>query len=293
MIMKSPLDVYSDLSEQLHYNIPDLRLYVQKDNLSRYGYAATCHWHSDLEFILVLDGIMDFYINGEIVHLTSNCGVFVNSNRLHYGFSNIKRECHFIAVVIHPTLIHQSIPAIQSYFESKFTTQASDFILLRDNVEWQKSILELIKKIQQEMVSENKNMLNLLAYALEMAAGISEYIKENKKDFDSSIINHNTFKMVDYIHKHYADNISIDDIASSGGVCRSKCCKLFNKVVGKTPNVYLTHYRIAKSCKLLNETDMSVSEIADKCGFQSASYFIVVFKKKMGISPQKYRKKAN
>lgn len=40
MIVKSPLDVYSDLSEQLHYNIPDLRLYVQKDYLSRYGYAG-------------------------------------------------------------------------------------------------------------------------------------------------------------------------------------------------------------------------------------------------------------
>ena len=290
MIVKSPLDVYSDLSEQLHYNIPDLRLYVQKDYLSRYGYAATCHWHPDLEFILVLDGIMDFYINGEIVRLTSNCGVFVNSNRLHYGFSNIKKECTFIAVVMHPAILHQYIPAIQSYFESKFTPKMNDFIMLNDCVKWQNDIIELMKNIQQEMALENKNMLKLLAYSLEMAAGVSANIKENKENFDSSIMNQNTFKMVDYIHKHYEQNISIEDIAAAGGVCRSKCCKLFNKVIGQTPNVYLTHYRIAKSCKMLNETDMSISEIADSCGFQSASYFIVVFKKELGISPQKYRK---
>lgn len=289
-MMKSPLDVYSDLSEQLHYNIPDLRLYVQKDHLSRYGYAAACHWHSDLEFILALDGTMDFYINGEIVHLTSGRGVFVNSNRFHYGFSNIKRECDFIAVVIHPTLIHQGIPAMQSYFESKFSSKTNDFLLLNDDAEWQKDILELMKKIQREMASEDRNMLKLLAYAQGMAAGISENIKENKKDFDSGTIGYNTFQMVDYVHKHYAENISIDDIASFGGVCRSKCCTLFRKATGQTPNVYLTRYRIAKSCKLLNETDMSVSEVADHCGFQSASYFIVVFGKEMGISPQKYRK---
>lgn len=290
MSAKPPLDVYSDLSEQLHYNIPDLRLYVHKDYLSRYGYTAACHRHPDLEFILMLDGSMDFYINGEIVRLTSGCGVFVNSGRLHYGFSNIKKECHFIAVVMHPSILHQNLPAVRAYFESKFTPESEDFILLKDHVPWQNHVTGLMKEMQQEMASENRNMLKLLAYAEEMAARVSANIKENKKNPVSSIRNPDTFKMVDYIHKHYAENISIEDIAASGGMCRSKCCNLFHKVTGQTPNVYLTHYRIAKSCKLLNETDMSVSEIAYSCGFQSASYFIVVFKKAQGISPQKYRK---
>lgn len=147
--MKSPLDVHSDLSEQIHYNIPDLQLYVQRDCLSRYGYAAACHRHPDLEFILVLDGIMDFYINGEIVHLTSDCGVFVNSSRLHYCFSNGKKECNFIAVVIHPALLHQNIPAVRSYFERRFTSKMNDFIMLKESVEWQNDIIELIKKFRE------------------------------------------------------------------------------------------------------------------------------------------------
>ncbi|MCM1136746.1 MAG: AraC family transcriptional regulator [Clostridium sp.] len=140
------------------------------------------------------------------------------------------------------------------------------------------------------MIAENKNMLNLLAYAAAMGAEISAHIQEDDKSFDSSIMNQNTYKMVTYIHKHYADNISVNDIASSGAVCRSKCCKLFNKVIGQTPNIYLRNYRISKSCQLLLETDRSINEIANACGFQSASYFIAVFKKEMGVSPQKYRK---
>lgn len=293
MIRKSPLDVYSDLSEQLHYNISDLQLYVQKDCLSHYGYVAACHWHPDLEFILVLDGTMDFYINGEIVHLTSNCGIFVNSNRLHYGFSNLKKECRFIAVVIHPTILHQNIPSIKTYFDRKFTSGSNDFIVLKDNVEWQKDIIELVKKIQSEADSEEKNMLNLIYYAAAMTAKISANTKEKAEPINGSITNQNLFKMVDFVHKHYMDNISIDDIAASGNVCRSKCCKSFTKIIGQTPNKYLTHYRIAKSCKLLNETNRSINEIADNCGFQSTSYFIAVFKKKIGVSPQKYRKQAN
>lgn len=100
------------------------------------------------------------------------------------------------------------------------------------------------------MTSENKNILRLLAYAVEMAAIISENIKENGDNFDSSMINQNTFQMIDYIHKHYAENISVDDIALSGGMCRSKCCRLFHQMIRQTPNAYLTHYRIARSCKL-------------------------------------------
>lgn len=288
--MKSPLDVYSDLSEQLHYNFPDLRIYFQKGYLSHYGYAATCHWHPDLEFIFVLDGSMDFYINGEIVRLNSNCGVFVNSNRLHYGFSSMKKECIFIEVVIHPVLLHQNIPVVKSYYEERFSPKTNDFIVIKPDIQWQKDMIHLMKNIQREMNSEKKNLLNLLAYAVSMGAQISENLKENKESFDSSFMNQNTFKMVDFIHRNYADNISIEDIASSGGVCRSKCCKLFNKVIGQTPNSYLKCYRISKSCQLLIETSRSISEIAENCGFQSSSYFIAVFKKEMGVSPQKYRK---
>lgn len=126
-------------------------------------------------------------------------------------------------------LIYQSkFPAVRSYFERRFTSKMNDFIVLKESVEWQNDIIELIKKIQGEMTSENKNMLRLLAYAVEMAAIISENIKENGDNLD----------------------ISVDDIAFSGGMCRSKCCRLFHQMIRQTPNAYLTHYRIARSCKL-------------------------------------------
>ena len=61
----------------------------------------------------------------------------------------------------------------------------------------------------------------------------------------------------------------------------------------ETPNSYLKHYRIMKSCQLLKDTNRSISEIADSCGFQSVSYFFSVFRKSMGVSPAKYRKQKN
>lgn len=286
-----PLEIYSDLSEQIKYNETDLRLYIRKDCLSRYGYAAACHWHSDLEFICVLDGSMDFYVNGKIVHMNSGQGVFVNSKRLHYGFSVEKKECQFIAVVIHPTVLHQNILSVKSYFDRKFSLQTEDFILLEKEIEWQNKIITLIKKCEREMVMLDKNIFKVLTYINEMLALVSENIQESTEEREfPGIVDSTIWKMLSYIHQNYGNNIRVNDIAASANVCRSNCCKLFQKVIRETPNSYLKHYRIMKSCQLLRETKRSITEISMTCGFQSVSYFIAVFRTEMGISPTKYRK---
>lgn len=271
-----PLDVYSDLSEQVKYNWADLCLYIKTDYLSRYGYAADCHWHPDLEFIYILDGTMDFYVNGKIVSVILGQGLFINSKRLHYGLSLGKRECHFIALVIHPSVLHQNISSIKSYYDSKFSFQTEDFILLKKEIVWQNEI---------------KNPFHLLAYTQMIVANVSEHIQENPAPKSTpEIMDSTVWKMLVYIHQNYMNDIKINDIAMAANVCRSNCCKQFYDVVKETPNSYLKKYRIMKSCQLLRETNRSISEIADSCGFQSVSYFISVFGKSMGISPAKYRK---
>ncbi|MGL5313035.1 MAG: helix-turn-helix domain-containing protein, partial [Peptostreptococcaceae bacterium] len=98
------------------------------------------------------------------------------------------------------------------------------------------------------------------------------------------------WKMTEFVHGNYDQKITIEDIATYGAVCRSRCCELFGKYIGQTPNNYLKQFRIKKSCIMLSETNMSITEIALACGFQTASYFTYVFRKEMGVTPQDYRK---
>lgn len=65
----------------------------------------------------------------------------------------------------------------------------------------------------------------------------------------------------------------------------------FIREMGMGFNEYVTGLRMEKAKKLLDETNEKVSRIAEACGFRSASYFIVVFRKQMGISPNEYRNK--
>ena len=95
--------------------------------------------------------------------------------------------------------------------------------------------------------------------------------------------------MTGFIHQHYGARITLDDIAASGAVCRSRCCELFRKYAEQTPNTYLLRYRITKSREMLHETNRTILEIELSCGFQSASYFSSVFHRETGLTPQDYR----
>ena len=63
----------------------------------------------------------------------------------------------------------------------------------------------------------------------------------------------------------------------------------FQKLFGETFSSHLAEFRINKSKKLLTETDWKISYIGTKCGFNSSSYFIRIFKKYNMLSPSAYR----
>lgn len=94
-----------------------------------------------------------------------------------------------------------------------------------------------------------------------------------------------------YIHNHYMDVIELSYLAKISGMTREHLCRIFKKYMGMRPFEYITKIRIqkAKELLLLNR-EMNIAEIAKKVGFQSSSYFSVVFKKHQGCTAEEYRK---
>jgi AraC-like DNA-binding protein len=287
------LEVFSDMSERLNYNLPGFPLYVRKGELRQFDrYAAACHWHPDIEFIFVLDGNMDYFVNNQILHICAGEGIFINSKRLHYGYSKDKTDCTFLCIVVHPSLLGEETHTGKEYIESKFGSSTEDFILLTEKSGWHKEALETISRIYGEMYGGTQNPMRLISQITSLCACIGDNVKSasmNQADERSWLA---VWNMTGFIQKNYSQKITIDDIAAAGFVCRSKCCKLFNEYIGQTPNIYLTRYRIQKSCEMLIETNMSVIEISLTCGFQSPSYFTHIFQKETGLTPREYRRQS-
>ena len=100
-------------------------------------------------------------------------------------------------------------------------------------------------------------------------------------------------QMVSYIYQNYANIISLNDIAASGNVCRSKCCQIFKKYAGQSPMDFVNTYRLEYSQYLLQTTTLSITEICTTCGFNHLSYFSKQFQLKYGCTPRDYRKQGS
>ena len=95
-----------------------------------------------------------------------------------------------------------------------------------------------------------------------------------------------------YIERNYADpTLSISMLAEHFGISTSYLRREFRNAYHTTPIAFLQSVRLGNAQNMLASKYLSIGEIAEQCGFSGASYFIQVFRKAMGESPDKYRKR--
>jgi AraC-like DNA-binding protein len=93
-----------------------------------------------------------------------------------------------------------------------------------------------------------------------------------------------------YIDEHYREELSLDMLAESLHLSKTYLSRLFKSETGSSITEYLTARRIREACKLLETTELPVERIGAETGFPNSSYFIQLFRRKVGVTPLKYRK---
>lgn len=95
-------------------------------------------------------------------------------------------------------------------------------------------------------------------------------------------------KAVIFIRENYAAAIARDDMAREAGFSVAYFGRAFKSVTGKTPFDYLTDYRLEQARRLMVETDISIGEVAQRCGYEDIHYFSYLFKHRTGITPTEF-----
>ena len=94
-----------------------------------------------------------------------------------------------------------------------------------------------------------------------------------------------------FIDEHLAENISVSDVCEKFLISKNALYNLFRDELGTTIGSLITEKRLAAARRLLHsEPSLNVTQIAERVGFTDYNYFIRLFKRKMGVTPLKYRK---
>lgn len=139
-------------------------------------------------------------------------------------------------------------------------------------------------------VFEMKDTPSILAWFFDVVALISQCMSEQHSKSDSNMLVLAKKKIDDHL---YDPELSLSLVSEALEITPAYFSAFFIREMGIGFNEYITGLRVEKAKQLLMETNKKINAIASQCGFRSASYFIVVFRKQTGISPGEYRNTKN
>lgn len=254
------------------------------------------HWHEELEVLVVSEGMILATAGGEKFRLGKGEGLFINAGVLHGDWPLNAGSCRLHSMVFHPRLVGGNPDSVfwQKYLQPLLTDPSRPCAVLRPTVDWQHEAIEDMERAFRAVVNE------IPGYEFKTRAALSEMIFQLVSHAPAvqampkkALRNADRIKtMLQFIQEHYAEDISVEQVASSASISPSECLRCFHNMIGTKPNQYLRDQRAQRAAELLCGTGLRVTEIAMQCGFQDASYFARAFRQVYGCGPTEYRRKA-
>ena len=163
-------------------------------------------------------------------------------------------------------------------------------LILRQSEPWQKAALDAIDEAYRAFAQEDFGWELLARAALcrlwQLAAkhaDLSRPAEEEPSDIRRLKL------MLRCIRENYARPLTLEEIAASANIGKRECLRCFQRTIGIPPIQCLLKVRIRQASRLLAETDLPVTEVGMRCGFENPSYFAHAFRRMTGRSPRDYR----
>jgi two-component system, response regulator YesN len=152
---------------------------------------------------------------------------------------------------------------------------------LDDNNVLSNRFSDFFKLLQQcETLNEANTLFEFLLH------DIFSYLQDSKKTKYDELVNN----IITFIDNNYHSNtLSINCIADEVDMSAAYLGKLFKQITSKSITDYICDVRLSKAKELIVNSELSVNEISELCGFTNSSYFYMVFKKNCGITPNQFR----
>ncbi len=255
-------------------------------------YEMMYHWHSEFEIIHIVSGQMDLNLDGKEFTAYAGDTVFVGDRVCHGGQP---KDCVYVCFVFDLRMFNSGSNII-----SKRMGRLLDHEIKINNYipaslgEIKNIICDMINVVDKKMEFYEVVLYGQLYEVIGRLVGDGYYAERSAKkttEKPSSTARGRAVmkKIVGYIEEHYAEEITLTQLAQLAEMSKKYFCTFFYDYTHRTPIDYVNCYRIECACELLHATDKPIIEVAYDTGFNDASYFTKTFKKYTGVTPFAYR----
>ena len=243
------------------------------------GTVVKNHAHDYFHLIDVTAGQMRFYYGEEELCLTAGDMVLVHRGKAH-RFSN-EGDTMLTFHEIKFTVQGQQLPRL---------LQSIDTGVIRDSFARQLVAQLAAEYAQNRTMKEEAAQATLSALVLYMTQQIRSQDRQTPGVIDTAAFNKLSKRVIEFLTDHYGENLSLDDISAGVGVTKNYLCNAFKLNTGITIVDCLNMIRIRKAAEQIVYSDLPLTEVAQMCGYVSASHFNRVFMRYVGMPPGQCRR---
>lgn len=238
------------------------------------------HKHSHYEIYYLQEGMREHIVDGRVYYAASHSFVLIPPNTPHqtegtpFNRLNINFDDAYLSILPQEVLAH--------CFESTLVPIAPEDLPVFVR------LLEQIEREYARSIGENDYLLPLLIG--ELIVLLDRYARDHAVSASASFEGGAVFsKVLRYVDDHFLA-CTPEEVAKTFFLSTAHLSRQFHRYTGMTFCQYVLNKKVAKAMYLLKHTQQDMGSIAGKCGFLTANYFSMRFKKVVGLSPLQYRR---
>lgn len=258
--------------------------------------ACAAHVHKAVELLYVKNGSYTVLLDGVEYEIKKGDLVLFCSNAIHHVFTKNLPENEYYVIKISPAFFLQfSTQEEGAEYVMRFAInrKGSKSIWTREELEGTPLYSALQSLIAEH---ESNQYASQVAIKLKIMELLVEILRSDSPA-DEKAPHHQTaaliYNTMVYVRNHYAEDMDERELAKSLGMSYSYFSRSFRRVTGMTFKQYLNRTRVNQAEKMLCRGSASVSEVATRCGYNSISYFISVYKSITGKTPYQSLQQTN
>lgn len=257
----------------------EIQLLWVHDSQMTPGTVVKNHSHDYFHLIDVTAGQLRFFLGEEELLLQPGDMVLVHRGKAHRFSNEADRTVCFCEVKF--SLHGQVLPRL---------LQSIDGGVIRDA--FARALMQQLagEYSQNRALKEEAAQAALSALVLYLTGTVRSQDRQAPGIIDTTGFNKLSRKVIAYLTEHYGENLSLDDISAGVGVTKNYLCNAFKSNTDITIVDCLNMIRIRKAAEQIVYSDLPLTEVAQMCGYVSASHFNRVFMRYVGMPPGQCRR---
>jgi len=262
---------------------------------SPYYSQPVFHAHPELELVYIGEGYGTRIIGDTVEPFEAGDMVFIGSNVPHVWLSDdafykegSKLHSKVIVTYFNPNKFKDVFDSVKEFSSIREIIRQSNrgikiFGETRNLIA--DKLLALSSKSGFEKIEGLLQIMHLISVSEHKSFIINKEIEDNDSQYSDRLI-----KVIKFIKENLHNQISLRQVSEIACMTEQSFCRFFRNRTKKSFSQYLLDQRISYACTLLIQSDKSISEISDLCGYKSSSHFCKVFKDQINQSPYQYKR---